>query len=370
MHTLCLPPFFREICEEHGIWDIFPCPWPGCKNGYDGDSFRAQLFSEEKNPSTYARRQWQSPVEGHYYSWEGGDLPNWFAVSKIFWNEARRLKLTNADSPALIYHYTSLEGFVGIVQSRALWMSDYSYLNDKRELTHGVETIREVIAEILQSRPSIIATEMLSVWDRELAAPSHRVCVASFSGEDDGLSQWRAYGPIAIGVDPRHLSIHAYQVNLRAVEYRKDIQRKLATVYLGHFIQAYELDLSANRLERIPDVYHRTDRLVELAAFFKDPAFRTEQEYRLAYIESPEVLSGLKLPPPPKRFRVYKSKLLPYVASDELFAGRYERRPLEIREVVLGPETDELLERGVREFLASSGLPGVVVRRSTVPYRT
>jgi hypothetical protein len=129
-------------------------------------------------------------------------------------------------------------------------------------------------------------------------------------------------------------------------------------------------DRRNERIVRVPDIYHRVDRLIELVAFFKDPAFRTEREYRLVYIEYAEALRALELQPPPKRFRVSRSKLLPYVASDELFPLPGDQRPLEIEEIVVGPETDELLERGVREFLASQSLDEVSVRRSTVPYRT
>lgn len=370
MQTLRPSIFPDVVCEKHGIIDSLPCAWPGCKNGHLDDSFQVDRHISEKDPTTYKRRQWVSPIGGNYYTWEGDNLPNWFSVPKTFWSEVRRLNLTSKRSPEFVYHYTTLEGFVGIVQSRSIWLSDYSYLNDKRELTHGVETIREVIAEMSQSKRTTAVTELLQAWDRELTAPSHRVCIASFSGEDDSLSQWRAYGSIAIGIEPQHLPIHAYQSNLRAVEYNREAQRKLATIYLDHMTQAYDADLSADRLKRIPDAYHRSDRLVELAAFFKDPAFQTEQEYRLAYIEYPETLRALGLSSPPKRFRVSKSKLLPYVASDELFPVSGQRRPLEIQEVVLGPETDALLERGVREFLASRDMSAVTVRRSTVPYRT
>lgn len=362
--------FPDKACDAHGILDVLPCPWPGCCNGIKEDSFQVQSHIKGDKTRTYTRRQWHSPVGDDYYTWEGDNLPNWFSVPKVLWNEVRRLKLGKTVLPSLVYHYTSLEGFVGIVQSRSLWLSDYSYLNDKRELTHGIETIREVIVQMLGANPNPTVASLLQTWDREIAKPSCRICIASFSAEDDSLSQWRAYGTIAIGIAPQHLPVHAYQASLRAVEYDCDLQKKIISAYLCHMVQAYEIDLSAGRLKRIPDAYHRTDRLIELAAFFKDPAFQTEQEYRLAYIEYPETLRSLQLASPPKRFRILKSKLLPYVASDELFPDKDRPRPLEVQEVVLGPETDEILERGIREFLAESEMPDVIVRRSVVPYRT
>jgi hypothetical protein len=370
MLVLDFSTFQGTVCEEHGVWDSLPCPWPGCSQGIEEDRFQQRPYIRSGTSTIFARKQWRSLDQGVYYSWEGADLPHWLSVPKTFWNEARRLGLSDTGPPALIYHYTNLEGFVGIVQSRSLWLSDYSYLNDKRELTHGIEAIREIIAEMLKASQRDELAELMRTWERKLAIPGSRVCIASFSSDDDSLSQWRAYGPIAIGIGPQYLTFHAYPANLRAVEYDCGRQRKLAEFYLSHIAQSYEADLSAGRSENISDFYHRTDRLVELAAFFKDPAFRTEHEYRLAYIEYPETMQSLQLDSPPKHFRVSKSRLLPYVSSNELYPLRVDRKLLEIQEVVLGPETDELLERGVREFLAASEMPEVVVRRSTVPYRT
>lgn len=370
MKIIRVPALPDNVCEEHGVWDVLPCAWLNCRNGHEEERFQTRPLIEGKPPTTYTRRQWVSPLGGHYYSWDGNDLPNWFSAPKTFWNEARRWGLIGTSHPRLIYHYTSLEGFVGIAQSRALWLSDYSYLNDKRELTHGVEMVRQIIEEMLLAEPHSTVIDLLQTWKRDVSTPTHRVCIASFSADDDNLSQWRAYGPIAIGIEPQHLPMHANQTNLHAVEYDRGVQHKLASVYLSHLTQAYKTDLAADRLERIPDVYHKTDRLIELAAFFKDPAFRTEHEYRLAYIEYPETLRGLRLQSPPKKFRVSRSRLQPYVSSDELFPLPGQRTPLEISQVVLGPEADELLERGIREFLCSCGMPEVKVRRSTVPYRT
>lgn len=63
-------------------------------------------------------------------------------------------------------------------------------------------------------------------------------------------------------------------------------------------------------------------------------------------------------------------RIIPYVASTEVLQSEHRQFPLEISEVVLGPESDELLEQGVREFLDENGLSEVKVRRSLVPLRS
>jgi hypothetical protein len=224
---------------------------------------------------------------------------------------------------------------------------------------------------MLRESPAGVVQSLLQTWDREIATPVHRIYISSFSASGDDLSHWRAYGQIAIGIEPQNLERHgAFFTRLQPVEYNREKQKKLADVFLSHSTQAYEADLSAGLLERIPHAYHRVHRLMELAAFFKDLAFQGEREYRFAYIEDPDLLHSLRQTTPPTQFRVSKSKLFPFIISRELMKGSPHTSPLEIHEVVLGPATDELLERGVREFLDRNEMRHVKLKRSTVPYRT
>lgn len=372
MRTLRNTLFPDLKCLKHGVYDVFPCPWPNCTNGIPENEFQVDAYIEGEDPEIYTRRQWIDLSGSSYYSWDGSRLPNWFSVQKVFWNEARRRNLVPLDTPDLIYHYTSVEGFFGIIDSRQLWLSDYSYLNDTRELSHGADLTAEVATELLLSESHTQSAELLQHWIKDLRAPVHRVCVASFSADRDSLSQWRAYGAIAVGFEPRELSLHAHRATLRPVEYQRNRQRALVELYLHHMREAYLVDLQSGRLERIEDAYHKTDRLVDLITFFKDPAFLAEQEYRLAFIEHPELMPSLGYKCSAKRFRVSRGRIIPYVLSNELepMVPEGSRQALTIRELVLGPQVDDVLERGVREFLADRGMCEVDVKRSGVPYRT
>ena len=357
-------------CQEHGIYDVWPCPWPECKNGVSEDSFRVESLLEGEEPEVYTRRHWKTLSGEPYFSWDRAKLPNWFSLPSVVWNEARRQRLVNSAVPELIYHYTSIEGLFGIVQSGHLWLSDYSYLNDTRELSHGANLVTEVARELLVDENRPLAIDLLQRCIKELQAPVHRVCVASFSEAGDSLSQWRAYGNIAIGFEPKDVSLHASRANLRAVEYHRDRQRALAELHLHHMREAYLVDSLNGRLVRIEDVYFKTDRLVELVAFFKDAGFAMEQEYRLAFIEHPDLMPSLGQKASAKRFRVSRGRVIPYVLSNELEPVLPSSRDLTIKEVVLGPGSDATLERGIREFLVESNMRDVEVKRSRVPYRT
>ena len=371
MRTLSNNFFPESVCKQHGIIDVFPCPWPGCPNGIAENCFQVESFSDGEHSNIYRRHCWKSPIEGKYYNWELEGHPHWFSAAKTFWNEARRLNLVSRMDSRVIYHYTNVEALVGIIESQAIWLSDYSYLNDKRELTHGVEIVTNVAEQMASTEQSPNTQTLLNHWIEVASNGNPRVCIASFSGNSDSLSQWRAYGSLAIGFKPQSIAIHANQARLNAVEYNVEIQKKLVQVYLSHLVQAYEADLVNNSLERIPDVYHRFEQLIELVAFFKDASFASEQEFRLAYVEHPELFERDYLNPPPKRFRVKGGRILPYIVSSELFPmPNEEKRDLGICEIVLGPESDDLLASGVREFLDANSLQDVPILRSKVPYRT
>lgn len=362
-------PAHDNTCTEHGNRGPFPCAWPDCPNGLHDDEFEQAPIIQGEEHRCYKRRKWHSPLGSDYYSWESNALPNWFSAQQTFWNEVRRHKLIPDTFPKVVYHYTSLEGFMGIVNSRAVWMTEFSYLNDRREVSYGLELLLDTIRHLAETEQDDDVRGLLSAWSERLAGAPNRVCITSFSADSDSLSQWRAYGPIAVGFPVHPLALHVNQARLQPVEYNPEAQKKLVTIYVHHLMAAFTADLKCGRLTRSPDIYHKSDRLLELAVFFKDPAFRTENEYRLVYIDYPEVLESLELSSPPKSFRTSKGKIIPYVPSTNVLLSEHRNFELKISEVILGPESDDLLDRGVREFLNENGLSGVEVRRSVVPLR-
>lgn len=370
MRELSLNIFDNNVCEQHGNRGMLPCAWPDCENGIADNQFQERHLPEISGPIIYTCREWHSPLGGRYYSWDSSALPNWFSAQQIFWNEARRHQLVPGSFPEVVYHYTSLEGFFGIVEKRSIYLSDFSYLNDRRELTYGADMAKESIRRMIEQESDTAILELLSSWEKDLHMLQNRVCIASFSGEDDSLSQWRAYGPVAIGFATRPLALHVSQSRLQPVEYRPEFQNKLLDIYIHHLRSAYYADISSGRLERIPDVYHRVQQLLELIAFFKDPAFKSENEYRLVYVDYPDVLERVRLKRPPKSFRISNGRIVPYVPSTDILPSNYRKFELEIAEIILGPECDELLERGVREFLDEKGLANVKSRHSLVPLRS
>lgn len=103
----------------------------------------------------------------------------------------------------LIYHYTSLAGFLGIIGSKHIRASNYNYLNDSNELLHGFDKLREAIKDENIKKENSHEIKIISKY-LESAFSTLDLYSCSFSQKGDLLSQWRAYSDndgISIGFD-------------------------------------------------------------------------------------------------------------------------------------------------------------------------
>ena len=94
--------------------------------------------------------------------------------------------------PELLFHYTSVEGFIGIITSKTLWASDMLSLNDAAEASYATN----LIFETLTAHHSEIPSEAVANLKTQLnyLFPSYTPFIACFCEQDDLLSQWRGYG--------------------------------------------------------------------------------------------------------------------------------------------------------------------------------
>src|SRR6476646_1334832 len=52
-----------------------------------------------------------------------------------------------AAAPRILYHYTTLAGLQGIVETNAMWATDTRYFNDAKEFTYSKEVIETALRE-------------------------------------------------------------------------------------------------------------------------------------------------------------------------------------------------------------------------------
>jgi len=119
----------------------------------------------------------------------------------------------------LIWHYTSSAGVLGMLQSRGLWVSSVKSMNDSGEVTHGFEFMetRWIRTKDLYRHHELIESIVRSGGD----SIQDDLFVACASTIGDSLSQFRAYGSYAVGIN--------VGVPLRAARKREDVDTRIVT---------------------------------------------------------------------------------------------------------------------------------------------
>lgn len=330
----------------------------------------------------------------------------------------------DAGSPkGLLYHYTSLEGLLGILEDQKIWATHVRYLNDFSELKNAFE--QQHIEHLVRSLLPAIADKVTGEFTAPflIAEESYDVFVASFTHDEvnerdsnllpgDRLSQWRAYAGnssgFSLGFDPRGLmqglrrsrvnSGHAIasllrckysnaekmQIAKKIGEGRSKIIDDVLKMYLDEFQrqEKREPDQAEGHMLKSRALSHvlgaaATDYYLQ-AAGFKSPSFSEEHEWRIACFTVREKLLQEQTASPDDpiiRFRCGRFGMTPYV--DFPVDLRSADSPLRRIVVGPGPHSEESVN-AVKLLLRSKGVAvrgknsaeGVEIKRSEIPYRT
>lgn len=253
---------------------------------------------------------------------------------------------------AMIYHYTTVSGLIGIITSRELWASDCQFLNDGTELSYARKIF---FAEVKKLNLKKTLFEDADTW-YSVPGPSlerFRMFIACFCEDSDLLSQWRGYGTdqgYALGFDIAQLkSLDLGEIS--PVQY--GIKNPLE-----YFAQ--ELD-AATRPSAHPGIaeWHNSEFLLRRLALVKHPGFAEEREWRAL-----------------KQIPVYDLK-------DQSTATQFRSSPMGpiaylvipfppecLREIIIGPGSHTKTRKAaVQDMLQYRGFQDVKVRVSKIPFR-
>jgi hypothetical protein len=226
--------------------------------------------------------------------------------------------------PPELFHYTSAQGLLGIVESGVIRASDTRFVNDSAEIQFGIEALKEDLRRNVRVRSaenSAWNAVVDSAINQLRPVPDVPVFVASFTELKDDLSQWRGYCPMggyAIGFDPGAISERALDQGFsfgdctygerpaseladrlhRVLEYSEHVGafQKLDEKYGPEPIPAYELSAGG-----VPDLNH--GETYTEAALIKHSSFEAEREWRAVRVgAAPETLG----------FRDRKGTLVPF----------------------------------------------------------
>lgn len=269
--------------------------------------------------------------------------------------------------PGVLFHYTGQGGLLGIIENAELWSTKIQYMNDSTEFSLALNLARQHLEAI------IIATNHAS--EKSAAAMLHKslegiedinIFAVCFCEGGDLLSQWRGYAggrqgyALGFSVDVLMQSADGNGFTLGPCIYEQATQREIVREAVDHCIMD-ELSLTAERRWGFHGPL--ADILFRCGAFFKDPTFQDEKEWRL--VSSTVLYSEEKI-----RFRPGNSMLMPYYA---LPVKNSDRHAIEF--VVVGPCPHmELATSAVTSLLMRHGNDGPLYARqialgSKIPFR-
>ncbi|AVW93167.1 hypothetical protein [Celeribacter baekdonensis] len=230
-------------CPVHGgFGNLNRCPWPECKHGVDGHSVEVRNIARGETTETFHRVIWIGLDRDEYYDWQTGKLPNWFSIGRAYSYFAN--KINESARPNQMFHYTSPDGALAILQSGRMRFTDYSYLNDTREITHGLDVVRFVLEDETRVAGSPALTD-LKAHLADIEPFSHyNIYTTSFSSDPDSLSQFRLYGPVALGFEanPNGFGFFKGEINFDRVVYDPEKQERLIRTFLNLLKQSEDKD--------------------------------------------------------------------------------------------------------------------------------
>jgi len=104
------------------------------------------------------------------------------------------------ETPAYVYHYTTIEGLLGILDQKKLWATDVSFMNDASEYDYASGLITNELKSLEErfllgaGSPDSDLRHLIFNGLRHLATTRQfRVYASCFCEAKNLLSQWRAY---------------------------------------------------------------------------------------------------------------------------------------------------------------------------------
>lgn len=228
---------------------------------------------------------------------------------EYFWKNW--LPLHNRNEDLKLFHYTTFEGFKGIIKNRSIWLSHINSLNDPNELKYGKQLILNILNRQIGNKHSELINQYLSYLATIVNGFSESIYgnyVACFCESNNLLSQWRAYGHRGGGynlgftftsdtkfyISENH-SEKGDNLILRKIIYDPTNQNKIITDYVTSIISS----IKAATKKKIQDkhdgdlrsrmaAWESLNILYDLMLSFKNPVFEEEKEWRLILSRQPD----------------------------------------------------------------------------------
>lgn len=275
--------------------------------------------------------------------------------------------------PNKLYHYTNLNGLIGIFDNSEIWLSNMYFLNDKNEFELGLKFVVEQL-EAYKSGFSVLkptkyfieALEKAIDYIKEKDSPY----ILSMTTNNDLLSQWRGYTNNGVGVNIGFSNNFFKENKLKVykciydVEKQKEIINHILTQSIfmfisiansqGIFKDSEDIELSKyDNAVTIAGQYF-IDRTMFFCSLIKDKSFVEEDEWRMLLFDEKSEINFLNKG---NYFRPYKK-----IKIDNLNDS--------IDEVMIGPNSEkELCRLSLKMLFNKYNIEIEKLNQSEIPYR-
>ncbi len=296
--------------------------------------------------------------------------------------------------PPVLWHYTSGDSLIKIIDSSTMWSTQVSCVNDQVELRYAQLMFYHALKEI-KDQPSITHSPdhiyLLDFLTDQLAEGSANTSewfITCFSAKRDDLSQWRAYGGgeggYSLGLDSGKLaqSLLVDQAFLMPVCYDDGLHRlaakKVGRATLDFFAAGLATRRNFQEEWRTIFLQRWEEAITYLAPLIKHPKFKDESEWRLVRRLRSEDVSRMKFSQKqtllarhlPLTFRIPQNP--DSSISPNFQVGNEPSKILPLTEIVVGPSRNSGVSQiSVADLLKSSGYgnANVPVTLTEVPFQ-
>jgi len=270
-----------------------------------------------------------------------------------------------------IYHYTSLESFINILETKSFWATNCQYLNDKHEGKHFSNILKHELIE-----PKIFNSSLtdliLNIFDsKDYKNYLDRSYIISLTKNRDSLPMWKYYGKSGIILEFDTSILNKIYLN-KDYKFKKTIDNKPQkiscpnlfndVIYDSSFIRFFLKDSINNIINNINLNQNNYNEVIEnfLLSFkfcflYKDKNFSYENEKRMVFVlnNSNDIQNF-------EKFRVKNNLVIPYI--DVSFE---ENGKLPLKKIIINPEQkDEMYKDGIEKLLRSHNYNDVIIEES------
>lgn len=276
------------------------------------------------------------------------------------WWETIRVELAaiiSESPPKIIYHYTDINGLLGVIVTGKIWATHISRLNDSSEYHHGINVAADCVRNAMPASSKPLVEKILSEFQKI------ETYVASYSTKHDLLSQWRSYSGGKVGyclglATDGIATLDDSTPLLEAVIYKDSLAQQVISRMVGR-VDEYLQNNQFGEVEVGFLIGMVGSTLANLACTIKHPTFEEENEYRQFYQPG---TTSLQLE---TKFRNGRFGLTPYVEVPFIEEGR-----LPLRSITIGPcQEAELEMHTVNTLLGRHLYENVEILVSEIPLR-